>query len=651
MMKRAIKIGTSMIVMAASPVLGLADWIRGRQTRPRLTILYYHAVPSDTVGQFTRQMRMLARRARVVAADWQGDDGFERVTGNKPVVAITFDDAQDSIFDNALPVLASLGLPCTIFVPSGCMGHVPAWEIEGTARHQERVVDRAVLMAWQNDSVTIGSHTQSHPRLTRLPDETILLELVQSKADLAALTGTPCDLLAFPYGDHDARVVALCRQAAYRHVYTIEPAPVDPRARGFARGRVAVEPGDGALEFWLKATGAYRWMAFGSRNIGAVTAPSVQSDAVTIRPASLDDFPAIQEFLYTAYGTGASFKTGKRWRWQFIDNPVRIVDDGHIPVWIALCGDKVVGQIAVQPGLFQLGEMVVAGGWIVDVMILPAYRGQGLGHRLYEAVASRVPFLIMLTMAEATRRMATRAGAVTLNRGMQFSRWGRLMPQDVRRHVLQRLGGRARLGRAARVAFGGFFLHHLIAHGANGWTRLRGRLPASDSGTMIEEIGAFGAETDAFWQDIARHSGALAVRDSAYLNWRFVACPDMRYRCFIARRGTEMAGYSVLRRTGEMEKRQGVIADILVRPGDSGTFRAFVIHAIGVLGPDLASIECVTADLDQARTLRRLGFWRTRVTAGAASAGDGSLRVRVEGFRDHWHFTKGDHDWDQIYLG
>jgi hypothetical protein len=100
-----------------------------------------------------------------------------------------------------------------------------------------------------------------------------------------------------------------------------------------------------------------------------------------------------------------------------------------------------------------------------------------------------------------------------------------------------------------------------------------------------------------------------------------------------------------------MEKRQGVIADILVRPGDSGTFRAFVIHAIGVLGPDLASIECVTADLDQARILRRLGFWRTRVTAGAASAGDGSLRVRVEGFRDHWHFTKGDHDWDQIYLG
>ena len=70
--------------------------------------------------------------------------------------------------------------------------------------------------------------------------------------DLSLLTGASISLLAFPYGDHDPRIVEHCRQAGYRHVFTIQPTLVRPMVHDFVRGRVAVDAGDGLLDFFLK---------------------------------------------------------------------------------------------------------------------------------------------------------------------------------------------------------------------------------------------------------------------------------------------------------------------------------------------------------------------------------------------------------------
>lgn len=76
---------------------------------------------------------------------------------------------------------------------------------------------------------------------------------------------------------------------------------------------------------------------------------------LTVRQAESKDFPAIQSFLHEAFGASALFKAAQRWRWQFMDNPYRSASADWIPVWIALCGDKVVGQIAVQPASVKHG--------------------------------------------------------------------------------------------------------------------------------------------------------------------------------------------------------------------------------------------------------------------------------------------------------
>ena len=68
-------------------------------------------------------------------------------------------------------------------------------------------------------------------------------------------------MLALPYGDYDFRVIQACVNSGYKHVFTIEPVSVfEPD--DIMRGRISVHADDRPFEFFLKAAGAYQWMAF-----------------------------------------------------------------------------------------------------------------------------------------------------------------------------------------------------------------------------------------------------------------------------------------------------------------------------------------------------------------------------------------------------
>jgi peptidoglycan/xylan/chitin deacetylase (PgdA/CDA1 family) len=263
-MKRQIKIAVSACFLVASMAVRRLKYLFGLCERERLTILYYHAVRKSSLSGFERQMDLLARRARVVPADWDGDGPDGASVSRRPIVAIAFDDAFESVFDNAVPVLEAHGFRCTVFVPSGCIGQTPSWAMETDADRTERVASAERLAQVPEDVVTIGSHTVTHPRLSSLPREAARREIEQSMRDLSALTGKTVTSLAFPYGDHDDDLIELCRRSGYKQVYTIQPVPVLPGSGAFARGRVAVDPSDGQFEFLLKMSGAYQWMCVAS---------------------------------------------------------------------------------------------------------------------------------------------------------------------------------------------------------------------------------------------------------------------------------------------------------------------------------------------------------------------------------------------------
>ena len=125
-------------------------------------------------------------------------------TGSPPdrCVAITFDDGWRDNHEFALPVLARLGAPATFFVTTA-------------GADDTRCMTPAQLRELRRAGMTIGSHTRTHRDLTLCSDPQALDELAGSKAALEDLLGDSVELLAYPFGRFNERVVDLARQAGY----------------------------------------------------------------------------------------------------------------------------------------------------------------------------------------------------------------------------------------------------------------------------------------------------------------------------------------------------------------------------------------------------------------------------------------------------
>jgi peptidoglycan/xylan/chitin deacetylase (PgdA/CDA1 family) len=228
-------------------------------------VLCYHALSegfpaslSVTPAAFERQLDLLQR------AGYRGmtfADAVREPAGR--TVAITFDDAYLSVLLLAKPLLDAAGYPATVYAPAAYLDTPErplAWD--GIEQWLGGEHERELLpMSWDQlgelsgAGWEIGSHTLTHPHLTQLDDATLRAELTESKAELERRLG-PCATLAYPYGDHDDRVVEAAGAAGYAAAGTL-PGRL-PRPRPLAWPRVGIYHGDDERRFRLKISRAMR---------------------------------------------------------------------------------------------------------------------------------------------------------------------------------------------------------------------------------------------------------------------------------------------------------------------------------------------------------------------------------------------------------
>jgi peptidoglycan/xylan/chitin deacetylase (PgdA/CDA1 family)/CelD/BcsL family acetyltransferase involved in cellulose biosynthesis len=157
-----------------------------------------------------------------VSRGWQGATFTDAVLApaHRRTLAVTFDDAFDSVRTLAAPILAELGLPGTVFVATDWPGRALQWpEVAGwrdTPHADElQAMSWDALRALAASGWEIGAHTCSHPHLSRLAFDAIVAELKQSRAICEQQLGIACQSLAHPFGDTDDRVRAAAAAAGY----------------------------------------------------------------------------------------------------------------------------------------------------------------------------------------------------------------------------------------------------------------------------------------------------------------------------------------------------------------------------------------------------------------------------------------------------
>ena len=227
-----------------------------------LLVLCYHAVserwPADlsiTPENLEAQLDLLANRG------YRGVTFTDAVKGapEGKAVAVTFDDAYRSVLELGEPILARLGWPATVFVPTDFAGTERPMSWPGIDHWAGGEFDRELVpMSWEElDGLAargweIGSHTCSHPHLTELEDAVLEDELRRSKSVCEERLGRACESIAYPYGDHDARVVEVARRAGYRTAGTL-PSRMDARDP-LRWPRVGVYYGDDLRRFKAKVS-------------------------------------------------------------------------------------------------------------------------------------------------------------------------------------------------------------------------------------------------------------------------------------------------------------------------------------------------------------------------------------------------------------
>jgi peptidoglycan/xylan/chitin deacetylase (PgdA/CDA1 family) len=182
------------------------------------------------------------------------------LANNSRNVSVTFDDGLISFAENALPELEKRNIPSTLFVVTGRLGQRPDW----ANYSDEPLTTEKTLSSSQlreiSERVLIGSHTVTHPMLTRLNEIDAKRELMESRKTLEHMLERRVTVFSFPYGDFDNHLLEWSREAGYERVFTTLPVPVHSESSAFAVGRVPTEPSDWPLEFRLKVSGAYQWL-------------------------------------------------------------------------------------------------------------------------------------------------------------------------------------------------------------------------------------------------------------------------------------------------------------------------------------------------------------------------------------------------------
>lgn len=139
---------------------------------------------------------------------------FQISPKQQPVI-ITFDDADQSVYHHAFPILKTYGFTATLFVISDFVGKTNTWDANLGGIYSKHM-DWEQIRELSNEGWEIGSHTATHRDLLGLTKHKADEEIRKSKDIIEEKVGKPIHFLSYPFNRFDDTIIALAGQADYR---------------------------------------------------------------------------------------------------------------------------------------------------------------------------------------------------------------------------------------------------------------------------------------------------------------------------------------------------------------------------------------------------------------------------------------------------
>ena len=136
-------------------------------------------------------------------------------------IVITFDDGFRNVLRYGLEPLARHGFRAIQFLVANRLGGENDWETR-ESEAAENLMNESEVREWLAAGHEIGSHTLTHPWLTRLAPSEARKEIRASKRKLEDTFSVAVRHFCYPYGDWNPAVRDAVREAGYETACTTE---------------------------------------------------------------------------------------------------------------------------------------------------------------------------------------------------------------------------------------------------------------------------------------------------------------------------------------------------------------------------------------------------------------------------------------------
>lgn len=171
------------------------------------------------------------------------------------VVGLTFDDGYQNNVEHALPVLQKHGFTATCYGVSHLIGGTNAWDAGKVA--EKPLMTLADWQRWRDAGMDIGSHTQTHAKLTELSAADAQKQITASRHELEQALNCQVLHFCYPYGAFAAEHAEMAVQAGYASATTTQRGRVHAAPDMHRLPRIMVARATHLLQFAAKVMTAY----------------------------------------------------------------------------------------------------------------------------------------------------------------------------------------------------------------------------------------------------------------------------------------------------------------------------------------------------------------------------------------------------------
>ena len=185
-----------------------------------IPILTYHSIDSHgsvistAPDVFRRQMKRMSEMGlqgislKTLSESFNGNNAVPENS-----VVLTFDDGFENFYTTAFPVLEQYGFHATVFLVTEFCGKTNDWENNPSNLPPSKLMSWSQVKELASRGIEFGSHTLTHPDLTRISAAQAERELLVSKGAIEDATGRPVAAFAYPYGKFNKSVRQIAAQS------------------------------------------------------------------------------------------------------------------------------------------------------------------------------------------------------------------------------------------------------------------------------------------------------------------------------------------------------------------------------------------------------------------------------------------------------